>query len=808
MATPTTHRTNVFISYSHQDKKWLERLQVHLKPLEREGRLDRWDDTRIQPGANWREEIRGAIAAAKVAVLLISADFLASDFIATDELPPLLAAAQQDGVKILPVIVAPSLFAKTPALAQFQAVNPPNKPLAGLRRQAEQDEILVRVAEVIMDVVTDPLAPVSPVPGKCWNVPLARNPFFTGRTHILEQLLVALAHGGAVALTGLGGIGKTQIAMEYAYRQQTQYQAVLWVRADSRESLIAGFVSLAGLLDLPEKAAKEQEKVVAAVQRWLTDNKGWLLVLDNADEVELVRDYVPAPIQGSVLITTRASALGGIARPLPVTPLTPAEGALLLLRRAGLVAFDAALEDAPAAERKQAEALAEALAGLPLALDQAGAFIEETQTTLEEYLHWYRQEGRRLRAERGRLALDHPSVAVTFAPAFANVVASNRAAADLLRLSALLYPTIPEEIFTIGAPELGEVLGPVLSQPLGLVELRRDACRLSLLQRDAPHQQLLIHPVVQAVLKDEMEPALQRQWAERAVRAVNHCFPTVEFSNWPLCERLLLQALTCAMLVQEWVLLFPEAADLLNRAAVYLHHRGRYVEAEPLFRCVLAIREQALGPAHPDVATSLNNLAILYRHQGRYAEAEPLHQRALAMREQSLGPDHPDVAQSLNNLALLYVHQGRYAEAEPLYQRALATREQALGPDHPDVAQSLNNLAELYRFQGRYAEAEPLAQRALAIREQALGPAHPDVASVLDTLASLYRDQGRYAEAESLYQRALNVLENALGLDHLYVMFVLENYAALLRKMNRLDEALALEARARSIRDKLNSKQA
>ena len=801
IATSPTCRTNVFISYSHRDKKWLDRLQVHLKPLEREGRLDRWDDTRIKPGVTWREEIKNAIAAAKVAVLLISADFLASDFIATDELPPLLAAAQQERVKILPVIVAPSLFTRTPSLAPFQTVNPPDQPLAGLQ-PVEQENLLVKVAEAIMDALTDPLAPVSPVPGKQWNVPLARNPFFTGRTHILEQLLVALAHGGAVALTGLGGIGKTQIAAEYAYRQQAHYQAVLWVRADSRESLIAGFVSLAGLLDLPEQAAREQEQAVAAVQRWLTDNSDWLLVLDNADEVEWVRPFLPANIQGSVLITTRAQALGGIARPRPVTPLTPAEGTLLLLRRAGLVDPDAALENAPAAEQAQAQALAEALAGLPLALDQAGAFIEETQTTLAEYLQLYRQEGRWLRAKRGQLAIDHPSVAATFSLAFAKVVAANPAAAELVRFCALLYPMIPEEIFTSGASELGEVLSPILSQPLGLVELRRDACRFSLLQRDAPHQQLLIHPVVQAVLKDEMEPALQRQWAERAVRAVNHCFPGVEFSTWPLCERLLPQALTCVTLVQEWALVFPEAARLLYRVADYLYDRGRYTETESPLRSSLKIREDALGPFHPDVAQSLHFLAILYRRQGYYAQAESLYQRALSIREEALGPNHLDVAQSLNNLAVLYRHQGCYADAELLHQRALAIREQILGSDHSKVAQSLNNLAELYRYQGRYNEAEPLAQRALTIRERSLGPDHPGVAYVLDTMASLYCHQGRYAEAEPLYQRALAIDEKALGPDHPTVAEDLENYAALLRKMSRLDEALALEARARSIRDK------
>jgi hypothetical protein len=141
-------RNKVFISYSHRDKFWLERLQVHLKPLERLGTVERWDDTLIVPGSNWREEIKVAIASAKVAILLVSADFLASDFIDKDELPPLLAAAEQEGAIILPVIVNHCRFQQTESLARFQAVNPPSDPLIKMRNH-RREEVLVRVTEAV-----------------------------------------------------------------------------------------------------------------------------------------------------------------------------------------------------------------------------------------------------------------------------------------------------------------------------------------------------------------------------------------------------------------------------------------------------------------------------------------------------------------------------------------------------------------------------------------------------------------------------------------------------------------------------------
>src|SRR2546423_5772777 len=164
LAAQSDRRTKVFISYSHQDAEWLQRLRVHLKPLEREHRIDIWDDTRIRPGSKWRKEIKQALAATKVAVLLVSADFLASDFIATDELPPLLSAAEKEGAVILPVILSPSRFLKTPSLAQFQSVNLPSRPLIGMAKD-EQEAVLVSVSEAIEaslkyspEIVTEQLA--------------------------------------------------------------------------------------------------------------------------------------------------------------------------------------------------------------------------------------------------------------------------------------------------------------------------------------------------------------------------------------------------------------------------------------------------------------------------------------------------------------------------------------------------------------------------------------------------------------------------------------------------------------------------
>jgi tetratricopeptide (TPR) repeat protein len=630
-----------------------------------------------------------------------------------------------------------------------------------------------------------------------WHVPHAKNVFFTGREKILSDVQAALAKGKNAALSGLGGVGKTRTAVEYAHRHRADYTAVLWVKAEERSTLQSDFAAIARALGLPSAAAKEQEAAVAEVKQWLDTHGGWLLILDNADDLDLAKEFLPSDPQGHVLLTTRARALGGLAERIAVEEMTSEEGALLLLRRSGLI------DTARAEDQALARKISEELGGLPLALDQAGAFIEETPSSLGEYLRLYGLERGKLLSERGGRLGDHPSVTVTFSLAFETVAKKSVAAADVVRLCAFLAPdAIPEVIFTKGAADLGENLSVVASDPLGFTQALKEAGRFSLVVRDADKQTLDIHRLVQVVVQGGMDEAEKRVWAERAVKAVNSAFPNVEFANWSLCEELLPHATACAELVERWALEFREAARLLSQTAYYFSDRALLSEAEPLYLRALAIWEKTLGSDHPDFASGLNNLALLYKSQAKYNEAEPLYQRALGISEKALGPDDPKVATNLNNLAVLYDNQGKYSTAEPLYKRSLAIREKALGPDDPKVATSLNNLAMLYYNQGKYSEAEPLYKRSLAILDKTLGPGHPNVAGGLNNLAALYATQGKHSMAEPLYQGSLAIRMKALGPDHPDVAQSLNNLAELYDNQEKYSDAEQLFRRALAIWEK------
>ncbi len=639
-----------------------------------------------------------------------------------------------------------------------------------------------------------------------WHVPYPRNPFFTGRDAILHHLHEMLGYeqtavlSQAYALSGLGGIGKTQIAIEYTYRYAHDYAAILWVGAENRESILSSFTAFADLLRLPERQDHDQDRVIAAVKLWLTSHREWLLIFDNVEDIGLLKTVLPTARCGAILLTTRQQEVGITAPTLILDTMTPEEGLQLLLSRVNRGKPIASPNALSPEETQAAREIVGIMDGLPLALDQAGAYIAETQCSLSDFLHLFRTSHLRLLEERNAHT-DHPlSVSRTFALAFEQIHRSNASAADFLTVCAFLASeAIPEAFFIEGAMHLGPVMELLASDPFQFNAVVKALLMYSFLQRNAATRTVTIHRLVQAVLKGSLSEADQRTWAARVIRAMAHLFPPekTHADYWQACERLLPHALACITLSDQWNDV-PEHVILMSSVATYLSNRARFVEAKPLFQRALRIWEQALGLEHPLVADALHGLATLYRQQGKYAQAEPLFQRALVIREQI---SSPEVGSSLNNLAILYSQQGKYEQAEPLFQRAVYTWEQALGPEHPKVVYSLTNLAALYKEQGKYEQAEPLFQRALRIWEQALGPEHPQVSFPLSNLAELYFEQGKYEQVEQLFQRVLDIREQALGPEHPQVAFPLKGLAELYREQGKYKEAEALYQRTLQIRE-------
>ena len=383
-------------------------------------------------------------------------------------------------------------------------------------------------------------------------------------------------------MSGLGGIGKTQIAIEYVYRYHSEYTFIFWVRGDTREKMLSDFASLATTLGLKEQNEQDQQLIIEAVRTSLKNNTHWLLIIDNIEDLRNARTILPSAARGHILLTTRTQTTGNIANQIDLEKMTLDEGALLLLRRTKLLTQDDALQEATPADLQSAKEIVDTLDGLPLALDQAGAYIEESGCNLSDYLNRYQSGRLKLLRKRGSFDFDHPaSVTDTFAYSIEKIEKISPTAVELLRFCAFLHPdAIPEELIINGATELGSTLQPVASDPFLLDETLVILRKFSLVRRNSKTNTLSIHRLVQAVLQDSMNEKTRRLWAERTVRAVNLASPDInEFSMWQRCQQYLPQVQKSVALIEDWKMVTPEAARLLEQTGTYLQIQAQFTQA-------------------------------------------------------------------------------------------------------------------------------------------------------------------------------------------------------------------------------------
>lgn len=682
-----------------------------------------------------------------------------------------------------------------------------------------------------------------------WHLP-PPNPFFTGRKAIFSSIRNALDTGRTtIVLSGLGGIGKTQIAIAYAHRFLEDYQYVFWTVADSPKTLLVELIRIATALDLPEKVEKDHNVVEEAVRTWLYTHNDWLLILDNVEDPDLVERYRPWSGQGHLLVTTQDSRAFVDSHDLSIIEIESLEkqaGIHLLLRRIGAMTRKGASSEVAQTEREAASSIVEEVGGMPLALDQAGAYIHETQCGLQDYLRLFRTHKTNLLGRRGRLTTLHSASVVATISMACEKILSTPHALDLLTFCAFLHAdNIPEEFFTQGAAE-NEALFPLSDTAhFLLTEVSGALLRYSLIHRNPTTTTISIHRLVQEVLRSRLEDAVQRQWAERVVQVAScSCWP-FDHQNWQRYQRYIAHAQTCAMWIEKWQIESEEAARLLESTGYYLHERAQSEEAASLFKRVLDIRTHIWKLDSLTIAESQFNLGVVYHDLGKYSEAEIYllgafavfmlaskhrnHQLSVAasmLGEVYLAEEkyvqaekylvlslryHPNVsrvpdlqiASIQHHLARVYSALGMYNAARELFRTSLKVREQLLGVSDTLVAESMEGLATLHLSLNSSEEALPLFEQALAIREQVFGMDHPNVAQSLNSLARLYYSRDELVKAEPLFKRALAIRQGVLRPEHPDLAESLHNLGTLYLAQDRLVEAETLLLQALAIREKL-----
>jgi len=795
VATPI----EVFYSYSHKDEELRDELEKHLSILRRQRVITGWHDRKIAAGREWAGEIDQHLNTAKVILLLISADFLASDYCYDVEMKRAMERHDNGEAQVIPVILRKvdwrgSLFGK------LQALPTDAKPVTSW---SNRDEAFANIAMGIRKAIEDlhkapttvaNLRPSADSLPPIWNVPHQRNINFTGRKELLKELHDALTSGKPAALTqalhGLGGVGKTQTAVEYAYRHAKEYDLVWWVRSETPEKLAADYALLAERLDLKEKSERDQKIIVQAVSHALAHSTGWLLIFDNAEDPADLHGYVPQGSGGHVLVTSRNRAFGSVAHPLQVKAMEPADAAKFLLKRT------------PLTDEKGAGDLANELGNLPLALEHAAAYIEKTGATFLGYLKLFKTRQKDILARAEPPSGYHATVATTWELSFVQVEKQSKAAAQLMNLCAFLVPDdIPLDMLRGGSEHLPEPLSAAVADEFQWNEAVGALRRYSL--AEASEDAIAVHRMVQAVARERLNDAERKQWTEASVKVVNTAFPfdSDDVRTWKQCARLLPHALIAAEFGEKAKVAEQPTARLLSQVGVHLKGRAELTAARSTFERALKIAEAAYGPDHPDTAILVSNLGSVLRALGDPEGARNHFERALKIDEATHGPDHSAVARDVNNLGGVLQDLGDLERARKHFERALKIDEAAYGPEHSAVARDVNNLGLVLQDLGDLEGARKHYKRALKIFEAAYGPDHPTVGVLVNNLGSVLKDLGDMEGAREHYEGALKIDEAAYGPDHPDVAIDAGNLAGVLQDLGDREGAPeALRARAEDFR--------
>ncbi len=661
-----------------------------------------------------------------------------------------------------------------------------------------------------------------------------------GREEELADIHGKLQEGQGVivcAVEGMGGVGKTELALQYASRYQQEYVARYWLSLREM-GLAQAVVTLASpYLDLPEamQAQSLDEQAAWCWQNWLPESGKLLVILDDVPKAENIPDLaMPIDPRVRVLVTTRERELNVGFESVPLKVLSEEKALELLRKIVGAAKVDK--------ELVTVKEICNTLGYLPLGIELIGEYLSKNRflsfAKLQESLNLADESIARKRKHR---FYAHRGVEAAIQLSWDDISTSSQRVAMLLGLFAPMEISW-KLVAKIGASaeitedELDEARGQLDS--LHLIQPIDDECNF-----------YKIHPLVREFLRAKLSKAEENHQFRQAfvnsllaiakeipqsptrdlIAMVAPAIPHLDMLSREMLDDILNPAKDENLI---WAFLgiafYYYGQGLYNSAISYLENclkaielrlgidhldvatslnnlaelytaQGKYNKAESLNVRALSIWKCQLGVKHPNVSTSLNNLAELYRLQGKYSEAESLLLQAIVILGNMVNVNNVDLATSLNNLANLYTATGKYSEAECVYKQSIKITQYHLGINHPDFATNINNLANLYRAQGKYKEADTLYQQSLEIWKHQLGAEHPNVATSLNNLAGLYESQGKYNEAEALYQQSLEIWEHQLGVEHPNVATSLNNLGNLYRLQGNYSKAEPLYLRSLQI---------
>jgi tetratricopeptide (TPR) repeat protein len=641
-------------------------------------------------------------------------------------------------------------------------------------------------------------------------VPHEQNQCFTGRDKFLEELFnkfrqtfSTVRHHGRLALFGMGGIGKTQAALEFVYRYQASYRRIFWISGVNQDALLDGYEKIANRVKILILPDSEPVEIAERVLSWLNQEQDWLLVIDNVDDIDILSTgnlgnwnsmQLLLPQTGPqqhTLITTRNPHADNIPAQGVEVPLFDRKESIELLTTVSNISL---FPDSP--ENDVAEQIVEELGHLPLAIWQAASYVTQVAGSFTKYLRLYKEYRMHVNSWIPQGSLYSHCVATTWAISFDAVRMINPTAAEIFRLLSLLNPDgILIDFLRSGADALPDGLRQLISHEANLLNALLILESFSLLKWNRQNETVVIHRLVQAVVKDEMSDTDLTSFGAITVNIFDQSFPQeVSDKSWAICRLYVDQVMEPLMDPET-----PEtkqSARVMNRVGCFLRYDGKTIDSERLLVRSFEICRRTVGEDHLSTLTVMRNLAITYQMQGRTGEAASLASEVLEKRRRILGEDNSATLASMHNLATMTWDRGLRNDAVAMMEEMLKRNRIVHGEGNPETLVAMSNLAEMYFSQGRWSDAQVLQEEVLEKRKSILWEEHPAVLMSMRDLAVTYQAQGKGVEAATLEEQELEKWMGILGEDHSNTLTTMSSLASTYYAQGRVGDAIVLGEKA------------